>query len=60
MEHDPHSRHLWFEAIGGLTLITVIALGFLIAVVRAEKSEILPDHAPSSLAVTGNLKHMLR
>ena len=54
MEHDPHSRHLWFEAIGGLTLIAVIALGFLIAIVRAEKSEILPDHASSSLAVTDN------
>ena len=45
---------LWFEAIGGLTLIAVIALGFLIAIVRAEKGEILPDHASSSLAVTDN------
>jgi hypothetical protein len=35
---DPSSKHLWFEAIGGLTLIAVIAILFLVGVIRAEKN----------------------
>jgi hypothetical protein len=49
---DPHPRHLWFEAIGGLTIIAVIALGFLIAIVKAEKSTSPRRDAPA-VHVTG-------
>ena len=45
---DPHPRHLWFEAIGGLALIAVIALGFLIAIVRAEKNRPVHDASPAA------------
>jgi len=44
---DPHRRHLWFEAIGGLTIIAVIAIGFIIAIVRAERNR-TPDVSPAA------------
>ena len=50
---DPSTKHLWFEAIGGLVLIAAIAAFFLVAVVRAEKKA--PDrHDQPPLAVTGD------
>jgi hypothetical protein len=50
---DPSTKHLWFEAIGGLALIAAIAAFFLVAVVRAEKKA--PDrHGQPPLAVTGD------
>jgi hypothetical protein len=37
---DPSSRHLWFEALGGLMIIAAIAAFFVIAVVRSEKKPV--------------------
>jgi hypothetical protein len=37
---DPSSKHLWFEALGGLMIIAAIAAFFVIAVVRAEKKSV--------------------
>ncbi len=34
---DPSSKHIWFEALGGLLIIAAIAAFFVVAVVRAEK-----------------------
>ena len=37
---DPSSKHLWFEALGGLMIIAAIAAFFVIAVVKAERKPI--------------------
>jgi hypothetical protein len=50
---DPSSKHLWFEAIGGLALIAAIAAFFLVAVVRAEK-KVPHRHDQPALTVTGD------
>jgi hypothetical protein len=50
---DPSSKHLWFEAIGGLALIAAIAAYFLVAVVRAEKKA-PARHDQPPLAVTAD------
>jgi hypothetical protein len=50
---DPSSKHLWFEAIGGLTIIAAIAAFFLVAVVRAEKHTVPHQHDQPPLAATG-------
>jgi hypothetical protein len=41
---DPSSKHLWFEALGGLMIIAAIAAFFVIAVVRSEKKAV-PEEA---------------
>jgi hypothetical protein len=51
---DPSSKHLWFEAIGGLALIAAIAAFFLVAVVRAEKNTVPHRREQPPLAVTGD------
>jgi len=37
---EPSSKHLWFEALGGLMIIAAIAAFFVIAVVRAERKPV--------------------
>jgi hypothetical protein len=37
---EPSSKHLWFEALGGLMIIAAVAAFFVIAVVRAEREPI--------------------
>jgi hypothetical protein len=49
---DPSSRHLWFEAIGGLAIIAAIASLFVIAVVRAERKPVPHPKEASPLTVT--------
>jgi hypothetical protein len=45
---DPSSRHIWFEALGGLIIIAAVAAFFVIAVVRAERKPIpeVTRHTP--------------
>jgi hypothetical protein len=52
---DPGRNNLWFEAIGGLTLIVAVAGIFLVAVLKAEKHRYLDsnDQLPFSTTPAG-------